>query len=37
MGLDGRYFPLTLMTTYNFASETGDNTLHYLRHHKARK
>ena len=31
-GLDGRHFPFNLMTTYNFASETGDDILHHLRH-----
>ena len=32
MGLYGQYFPFNLMTTYNFASETGDDILHHLRH-----
>ena len=34
VGLDGRHFLLNLMTTYNFASETGDNILYHLQHRK---
>ena len=32
VGVGGRHFLLNLMTTYNFASETGDDILHHLRH-----
>ena len=32
VGLSGRHFLLNLMTTYNFALETGDDILHHLQH-----